>query len=438
MIKSKYIEEIENNKNILEKDRGRFLEKAYQIQQEAINMYQDLDFSRIKEEDLQYVKEYCLGNSYYGTFRLIDGYIRTIMELKQILDSYNIETHQHKKLDSLNGLIRGSINNFHKQEKENDFFIKHSNIIDKDNLEKTFYELKKYDTENLVTYTSLNRFLDIKDFRPKYENVKIKLDNIKEEILQLWNQQEPLLSFVDIVTILENRYYISFKLIKKYLVDELGLKSNYERANLVKKQNEKFQQNNTCLKIKNQTDKAIELSRYGNIETIVEEYNNNYRLFQNIIIENIKQDTGIEISSKQLYNRIHNAENYQKRKSYSQEEFGNILKEIFKDNVIKEDDKTLIFPQEVDFYIPELNIAFEFNGDYWHSDRIMQMNYHMSAAQYHQIKKDKLQQKGITLFYVWESDFKDNKELIYDIIKNRDFTNQHLNRLSLGENSDEE
>ena len=62
----------------------------------------------------------------------------------------------------------------------------------------------------------------------------------------------------------------------------------------------------------------------------------------------------------------------------------------------------------------------------------------MSAAQYHQIKKDKLQQKGIRLFYVWESDFKENKELIYNVIKNKDFTNPHLNRLSLGEDGNEE
>lgn len=37
MIKAKYIERIKNDKNILEEDRSKLLEEAYQIQENATN-----------------------------------------------------------------------------------------------------------------------------------------------------------------------------------------------------------------------------------------------------------------------------------------------------------------------------------------------------------------------------------------------------------------
>lgn len=61
----------------------------------------------------------------------------------------------------------------------------------------------------------------------------------------------------------------------------------------------------------------------------------------------------------------------------------------------KRNDRTTIHPLELDFYIPEHNLAIEFNGTYWHSSLYKDKNYHYN--------KSKLcEEKGIRLIHIWE------------------------------------
>ena len=63
--------------------------------------------------------------------------------------------------------------------------------------------------------------------------------------------------------------------------------------------------------------------------------------------------------------------------------------------------------KEIDIFIPELKIGFEFNGLYWHSDEFKDNDYHKN-------KVDVAKLKGIKLLHVYEDDwFYKN-----DIIKN--------------------
>ena len=65
---------------------------------------------------------------------------------------------------------------------------------------------------------------------------------------------------------------------------------------------------------------------------------------------------------------------------------------------------------ELDIYIPELNLAFEFNGSYWHSSLYKDKFYHQN--------KTKLcYEKGIQLIHVYEYDWVKNKELIKNHIQ---------------------
>ena len=59
MIKAKYIERIENDKNILEEDRCKLLKEAYQIQENAIN--RNNEFLDSNTEYHPCVKEFLLG-----------------------------------------------------------------------------------------------------------------------------------------------------------------------------------------------------------------------------------------------------------------------------------------------------------------------------------------------------------------------------------------
>ena len=69
-------------------------------------------------------------------------------------------------------------------------------------------------------------------------------------------------------------------------------------------------------------------------------------------------------------------------------------------------DRSIIFPKELDIYIPTLNIAIECNGCYWHSDLEKPKDYHIK-------KFTECRNKGIQLIQIWE-DWMINKQ---DIVK---------------------
>lgn len=65
---------------------------------------------------------------------------------------------------------------------------------------------------------------------------------------------------------------------------------------------------------------------------------------------------------------------------------------------------------ELDIYLPDKNIAFEFNGTYWHST-----NY--KDKYYHQRKTLLCYAQNVQLIHVWENDWNNNKEQIKQQIK---------------------
>lgn len=80
--------------------------------------------------------------------------------------------------------------------------------------------------------------------------------------------------------------------------------------------------------------------------------------------------------------------------------------------VMQGDRKILGNKQELDIYIPSENIAIEFNGLYWHSELFKHKNYHLN--------KTKLcEEKGISLLHIFEDDWRDKKNIVKSIIKNR-------------------
>ena len=66
---------------------------------------------------------------------------------------------------------------------------------------------------------------------------------------------------------------------------------------------------------------------------------------------------------------------------------------------------------ELDIYLPELSLAFEFNGIYWHSQKF-------KPKYYHQDKTIKCYKNGIQLIHIWENEWDNNKELLQEKIAN--------------------
>lgn len=87
-------------------------------------------------------------------------------------------------------------------------------------------------------------------------------------------------------------------------------------------------------------------------------------------------------------------------------------------NVIRSDRK-IIYPKELDLYLPEHNFAIEFNGLYWHSElKIKDRNYHFN-------KTLKCHEKNIDLYHIFEHEWLNKSDIIKSMIlkKIRIFTN---------------
>jgi hypothetical protein len=92
----------------------------------------------------------------------------------------------------------------------------------------------------------------------------------------------------------------------------------------------------------------------------------------------------------------------------------NILKYIEKKQktIIYTNCKNIITPLELDIYIPELKLAFEFNGLYWHSEIYKENNYHLN-------KTEMCEKQGIQLIQIWEDDWLFKQDIVKSIILNK-------------------
>jgi len=60
---------------------------------------------------------------------------------------------------------------------------------------------------------------------------------------------------------------------------------------------------------------------------------------------------------------------------------------------------------EIDIYLPELKLGFEFNGLYWHSDLYKKKDYHIN-------KTNHFKNKDIRIIHIWEDDWLYKQEII--------------------------
>jgi hypothetical protein len=94
--------------------------------------------------------------------------------------------------------------------------------------------------------------------------------------------------------------------------------------------------------------------------------------------------------------------------SSQHEEISNFLKELDIKHTIN--DRNII-PKELDIYIPEYNIAIEFNGLYWHSELYKDKKYHLN-------KTNMCNNLGIRLIHIFEDDWIYRKDICKSIILN--------------------
>jgi hypothetical protein len=159
--------------------------------------------------------------------------------------------------------------------------------------------------------------------------------------------------------------------------------------------------------------------------------NNLFKKYENLDIININYDTheyefkcdcnkehNFLISSNLLYNRLKiktilcticNQIN-----SYNNSGMQIQLYEYIKNNYDKEiliNNRNIINPHELDIYLPELKLAFEFNGLFWHNELNKDNNYHYN-------KTEICEAQGIHLIHIYEDDWIYKQEIVKSRILN--------------------
>ena len=104
----------------------------------------------------------------------------------------------------------------------------------------------------------------------------------------------------------------------------------------------------------------------------------------------------------------------------------NILKN-YTDNIVIHN-RNIIYPNELDIYIPEFKTAIEVNGNYYHDVNIV-------GAQYHQNKTIKCIQRDIRLIHIFENEWKHNKDDIIYILDGI-FNNKNIEENNIYANID--
>ena len=66
---------------------------------------------------------------------------------------------------------------------------------------------------------------------------------------------------------------------------------------------------------------------------------------------------------------------------------------------------------EIDIYLPDLKIGFEFNGLYWHSEEYKDKNYHSHKTSF-------FKEKDIRIIHIWEDDWDNKKDIVKSMILN--------------------
>jgi len=93
--------------------------------------------------------------------------------------------------------------------------------------------------------------------------------------------------------------------------------------------------------------------------------------------------------------------------SIKEKELFEFISSIYKDEIIKSYRDGL----EIDIYLPDLNLGFEFNGLYWHSEKFKDKLYHIKKTNY-------FKERGIRIIQIWEDDWCFRKDILKSQIRN--------------------
>lgn len=166
-------------------------------------------------------------------------------------------------------------------------------------------------------------------------------------------------------------------------------------------------------KIAKNRGKVISESRRSNGDGILWDK----ELLEKEYIQNKKSITQIsqeyKVSDSWLGSKIKTY--FQIDKRYNYKGFEKTVMSFIQENysgTILTNDRSIISPQELDIYIPKLNLAIECNGSYWHSSKYRHKNYHLE-------KTIDCESKGVVLLHVFDFDWYDKTDVWKSMLLNK-------------------
>jgi hypothetical protein len=202
--------------------------------------------------------------------------------------------------------------------------------------------------------------------------------------------------------------------LQKYGVDNPAkldfIKEKTKQSNLINYNVNHFTQSN---KYKIKSRKTYVENIFDKIKDLVEVDNDN-----NYIIKCDCKKNHVYITNNRLYYQRKNKHTVQcticnpiDKNSGLELLLSNFIKENY-DGCIIENDRTFLSGKELDVYLPDLKLAFEFNGIYWHNELYKSKYYHYD-------KTNSCQENGIQLIHIYEDDWIYKENIIKSIILNK-------------------
>jgi hypothetical protein len=156
---------------------------------------------------------------------------------------------------------------------------------------------------------------------------------------------------------------------------------------------------------------GVEFFKQKNIKKETLAILNDEKEFKNIVNEKTIKDikTILDIDSTTITNYCHRYDCRNLIKNDRSSRLEDMVKKICMDYQIKliHNDRKIIYPMELDFYFPTIQVAIECHGLFWHSQLRGGKD-----ANYHFKKWESCRSQGITLYQYFEDEFENSLELI--------------------------
>lgn len=91
--------------------------------------------------------------------------------------------------------------------------------------------------------------------------------------------------------------------------------------------------------------------------------------------------------------------------TYGEEQLAQFINSIYSDEIIRRSRK-IIKPKEIDIFLPDINLAIEYNGIFWHSEK------NGKDELYHLDKTNRCKEQDIRLIHILDHEWENKREIV--------------------------